>query len=387
MRQAVSVAWIALIVGCKASSAPPSDPQSVNAPVQGRTSVYDDAIAKERLPVFIYYANETMPDSGQSLLWFLEEAQTATNLSASQKVALKSFADTWEKDRTSFTAKVDRDTQALRQAICSGSLKGKARLAIFRNSTADQISMVAQQRPNRTTWEDCDGSHPFDVSFIWNGIDHFYSQYFPMAHGEVFSKALETVKAKYPSDAHTYLLVTVSHGNAEKPVTSWDRDLGTLTAEQVWSLLLNADIKPVADRLTDGNPGDTGGLGSDPSDPGQLCSEASCTGPLNATSINERWKAEGIGITKQDYLRTLQRSGMEFPVLFMEACQSALDLDPAAAAIAAGGGIDQIGYLYGSDSNGLPYTTIDYEAMLSGATTSSDLIKRHKETLDKAVGR
>jgi|GEM_PF-3595325 len=381
----------AMVVGCKARRTT-SATRDLNAG-QGmsQTSIEDDPKIKARIPVLIYYANDThysvhedkSYDNMIKLVQAIDSAQTDKNISAEDKAYLSLVSKRLTDDWTSFMRAVDAESMELQSYACRKNARYKMGLAIFRNSSMASIRYDEYQTDRDVNWYYCkpDGRDGIEgpTAKIWNirWFDDFRYDSQPLSHPRVFEGALKQVREVFPAEKYKYILVTKSHGSSEMSITP------NLVIDA--SGLQAADInKTLLAHKTARNS-----AGAELEDFKTLMPTLASFNGVNAAlatiaqTNDGRFSAEQIGVNKRRYLEVLNQegggdptSGMYFPLVFMESCNSQLQsssddwiqetINVGRNKVSyAGLNLRNIGKMFTSDAKGLAYRTLRYGEMFT----------------------
>lgn len=336
-----------------AKSTPPQTPTNIqqneddevsrdlSAPVTLNSKLGDS----QKIPVLIYYANETAPGEAEKKNW----DQAIEWLRGSDDKDVKAIADQLENDLRKFPAAVDDEIDAIAR---SASRSGYVRVVVFTNrlarqghfhvlkSAADDFRAAAIKLPE------------FEKSI--------YASH-PLSHPAVFHAALVAVGQQFDPATHEFVLVTKSHGKRDMALTPrLAVNASEIGREELLALArTDATVGRMLDKddFIDKENYLDKEMALDKDDGLQK----NDLGDLNRPGAS-------LGVSKMVYVATLRKvgaeTGMQFPVLFIESCKSQLDgvmLDSLRTREA------NIGRLYTSDLKGLEYKTLDYAALFERA--------------------
>lgn len=360
--------WLAAVG--QAQSAPPEQPdkllgasRDLNAPLEFNADLGDSA----KKTVLIYYANETAPDQAEAqnyerLIQWLE---------SSPNPKVKHISESLKGDLDKFHKVVDSEIATITKHLKEHRSQPEMAIAVFTNRMTREGKFELMRSGQNA---------PEQVAFTVPSLNGLIYKANPLSHPIVFQSALAAVSQQFSPQQHQFVLVTKSHGGAEFVISP--RVVLDVSQVERESLLARLD-RDVAG-MTTTQPG-SGAL--------KASKSSNSLETWKAETILDTWKSDTIlatdarvnaeplegdppriGVSKQSYvtalLQVMDATGMEFPLLFIEACRSQLE-DVEIRELH--GGQKRIGRLYTSDLAGLQYTTLDYEAVFGRVKAGESL--------------
>lgn len=403
------VGIIALAAAAALSSCKPrrsaSAVRDVNEPqpMSSVTGIAEDPKIKARIPVLIYYANDTyysvVEDKGFENLNVIREAilkgAADPNIGKDDKVYLEQVAQRLRDDWLDFMRAVDTEAHELQNNVCRRNARYKMGLAVFRNANMPAIRNDEFETDRDVSWSYCKpddkGGIEGPTSKFWTirWFEDFRYDSQPLSHPRVFESAIQQVREVFPPEKYKYILLTKSHGSKEMSITpNLVIDASRLEADQIKTALLDHKKRGAA---TQGGALD---------DIKTLMPTLASFNGVNAAlaplaGSSGRFPADQVGVSKRRYLEVINQegggdptSGMYFPLIFMESCNSQLQSSSDAwirdtivigydAASKqekisyAGLNIRNVGKLYTSNTRGLAYRTLRYAEMFAGLEYNS----------------
>jgi hypothetical protein len=383
------------------------------------TTLYSDPVIRNKIPVLIYYANDTYAPTSDDPAHVNKEALIRKIRSGKRTVGpeqdeiLEQIATRIDDDWNSFRRVVDIDSRFLIQEICKANARYRMGLAVFRNFGNDvsgqKITAMDYDRPFSFTYCRDNGTAMVATTRVPYFQNDFRYQSQPLSHPYMFKKAMEEVLSRFPPAAHRYILISKAHGAREIAIgPTIGVDVREVQDQEVWSSILGGASGTAAPVL-ENDKATMPILENDKATMPIL----STPGPIIA-GIEEKLKetakqmnASGLpyppGVSKTDYLSALfafgggnPKLGMYLPIVFMEACKSDLrlsqgtwitDLLEQHKGMYAGLSMENIGYLYTSDEKGLPYNTVDFRELFGPKYSKfSDFQDAFKAYLDQKAG-
>ncbi len=385
-----------LFVSCKARQAPQAEAElkdlNPGRPMSQDEALMDSPDLRKKKVVLIYYSNDTYAPTDddvahlnkEALIGKLRSGQTSPKLSDSQKGRLRQVATRVADDWNGFRRVVDKDLSYLTQAICKPNPRYQMGLIVFRNFGNDASAVKNPDQPydyERTlNYDYCmPSTRAQKGTYAVPNFDDFRFQSQPLANPFVFRKAIDEVMKNFPMGEYRYVLITKSHGSKEMAVAPHlSVDVRNVPDEDVWAAVLgNATDRTGLDADKMDNPILDGDKMDNP-----ILDEIDTVLMKNQDILRKAAVAQQVGISKKDYLTTLQKVGggdpklgMYFPLVFMESCKSGLELASngdikerltAFDGSYVGFNMQNVGLLYTSDQKGLGYRTIDFKQIFEG---------------------
>lgn len=347
--------WLAAVG--QAQSAPPEQPdkllgasRDLNAPLEFNADLGNSA----KKTVLIYYANETAPDQAEAqnyerLIQWLE---------SSPNPKVKHISESLKGDLDKFHKVVDFEIATITKHLKEHRSQPEMAIAVFTNRMTRKGKFELMRSGQNA---------PEQVAFTVPSLNGLIYKANPLSHPIVFQSALAAVSQQFSPQQHQFVLVTKSHGGAEFVISP--RVVLDVSQVERESLLARLDR-------------DVAGMTTQPGSGALKASKSSTSlDTWKSETILDTWKSETIlatdatvnaeplegdppriGVSKQSYvtalLQVMDATGMEFPLLFIEACRSQLE---EVEIRELHGGQKRIGRLYTSDLTGLHYTTVDYD--------------------------
>lgn len=312
----------------------------------------DLAAADSQRQVLIYYVNEPHAGIYRKLQGWTAETDDAEIRKAGERLA---------DDLAQFPAAVQKDLEAIR-----ASAPAHVGIAIFTNELV---------REGKCQIKQIGDSEYRTVDFDRPAAEAADKKYHPVSDPAVMAAALAFVAGQFDPGEHNFALVTKAHGAPQLAIsTLFGHVMGAESSDQLMEMIAEfrraiaqhaaEDAKSDTEvALNNENQGATVGL-LDKDD----VLDGEQGGRLDPMGENTlAGKALLSGMTKDVYFDTLaaanERHGMQFSLVFLEACKSQLD-EQQTARLTASQPNEFIGVLYASDMTGLRYNTIDYSQML-----------------------
>lgn len=361
-----------------------SPARDLNAPLDVNARIGDASKAT----VLIYYANETAPNESEAKNYAL----LMDWLGSSKNAKIKEIAGSLASDLETFHVVVDEEIEAIRRHVAALESQRKVRVAVFTNR-------LARAGKYHILQPDTDGV--IEAAIAVPKFDNLVYDANPLAHPELFARALESVGKRFDPQQHQFVLITKSHGGPDVALTPRvildaaatgreqllamvEQDLASANAHRhTPEAVLNeaGEIEKASEIDKDDLLGkDTGTpMSKDRKLSGEkwefpILEKASEILKEGTLSGDPPASAPQIGVRKADYAAILLRLGrdqeMTFPVVFVESCRSQLE-DSTVQQLQSHD--TNIGRLYTSDLTGLQYKTLDYDQVFRRVTGGADL--------------
>ncbi len=269
--------------------------------------------AESPAEVLVWYVNETAPVDAdlrnyETIVGWLESGDTDK---------ARMFARTLREEQTLFRDAVDREQAVLEAGIVAAA--GRLDALLVTNRLA---------RAGKYRFYDRVAGRFVEAPLVLPPSDDYVLQSNPLVRRETLTAVLAEAARRYDPAAHTFVLITKSHGGPEHALAvRLPRHHEEISRDQLLASLAGA---------TDGIP-----------------------------------PPPKIGVTKADYFATLdeagRRDGMRFSLVFMESCRGIFMPDEEHKLPT------NVTLLYTSGNRSLQYSTLDYETLLKQATTERTL--------------
>ena len=199
------IACAPLVVACN-PKATDSATKALNAPL---SIGYATSKPKE---VFIYYANETRPDSVEQ-----QNTDYITSLMArSDSDYVRAAGDKIKADPAAFSTAVDQDIDQLSKALCNNPKNKNYYLIAFDNDNTRKGQYLTCAPNTSLQVVASDQIAKLDASDEITSDFRYKSN--PMAHKDMFALALQITKNKFSPADYGFTLVSKSHGSSERAV-------------------------------------------------------------------------------------------------------------------------------------------------------------------------
>lgn len=281
----------------------------------------------DRQPVLIYYANETAPNAAE-----LRNYEVLTSwLRESRTIAGEKTADRWAEDIKKFPVIVDREL---------GALKAKTREISGQRAAV----VIATNRSVRSGFVEIFESGRWSKSAVnLRPSDNYLKESNPLAIPENLSVILDIAAKQFDPATHTFLLHIKSHGARTHVIST---NVAKRHEDLDKTELLSAFKK--ADRH------------------------------YKNSGMLQEVEGEKLGTTKTEFFAILaekSKTGMKFPLIFLESCRSGVNVTAATD-------VENVGFLISSDHKGIGYENIDFAAIPNMSNT--DLYQAYFEQLRHA---
>ncbi len=275
--------------------------------------------------VFIYYASETRDAEGFQA--------TLQRLRKIDKKRAQQLADRVEKDVRGFSQIVDKEAETLLKEVRQCESESGVAVVVF--TTRDS-------RDGFFRYVSSDDDQIRREEFRLRKFKSEGYRAYPLSHPRVFAEALQKVAADFDPQRHTFILVTKSHGGEDYAMTGLT---GKLSAESQAEL---------AEYVAENPCPDVEGLNEE--------DDLGLSGKNGLGAI-----APKFGTKKDKYFSIVEKCGMDFQAVFVEACDSQLPTELANELP------KNIGRVYTAET-GLNYQTLDYGKLLRSETTVADAL-------------
>lgn len=286
------------------------------------------SIKRDKKVAILYYSNESSPQGLEK-----ETYQTIVGwLRESKEPSLVKFAQRMEDDVALFPKTVDAEISTLQTAQKQGALP----VPVF--------AVTNRLAKKQTAWLfSPQSAEPVEYTLA---IEAPSSQVFrenPTSSPDFFEAFLKMARDLFPSDDYDYVLITKSHGNSEMAMMPFIRLWpGDITKDEFLNLARESLLTK---------------------------KDSNHELPHNAHLL---------GVSKNAYRSTLDRSGMQFRIVLMESCFGGPSLNTDVATIRLPYNVDK---LFGAIDHGVPYDNIDYGSLFALRLTPDEFVSRFEQTL------
>ena len=360
----------------------------------GRPISLKDSRDPTKKQVLVYYGNNPVETSlyvseRAKILASFSEAAKMPNIKTSVLLAARSK---FEKDASEFGIAVTKDVSGIRSSVCAKDARIGAGAFLISNAAVINNDIVfcnpgeiAQPIPD---------SESMKFARLYSRMrNNPIYEHSPLSHPEMLKMVLDTVAIIFPTAKYEYSLVLKSHGSETmtiSPKVGYESRIITpqFIAEHFQKKSENSTLAISTGLDKDGlekDGLDKDGLDKDGLDKDGLDKDGLDKDGLDKDGLDKDGldsidhaglvkdgKPEGAiaaGIAKGVMLAAILDPARDlfFNVVFMESCKS--DIGPLMQDL-ADVPYPTIGYLYGSDLKGLPYTTVNWAALGSSGATS-----------------
>lgn len=337
---------------------------------------FDDPSERKKIPVLIYYLNESnyaLRDSSgagvserESWIHLTYALKSCLSQGASKSGAQSSqtVVDLLTTDANAFSAASYSEYGIIRSLM---SRNPRLKNFVFRNglsTTRGSESFEFQGRVEK--WNDFP-ELPDHAPEVYH--------YQPLMRSEVLVSALKQVQRLASPDKHRYILIAKSHGSESMAMKAFlAGDLRTLSQEQI--------CDAVRDKQKLSETGDSEAYVGDvnQNDGSYLTAQSALESLYQLASSSQSMAGTGSpnslpGMTKSQFAEALMDSSanMYFPIVVLEACHSDVSLIGSLKSTQSARSPSNISFIYTSDKGESNYRAFNYQDIFRRTNQGQDL--------------